>query len=1094
MMNKNNWQPRFHLPLKHLTIAVVLGGALLALLVLVPAVSMAQTGDEAPQKTGTPLPPPDPLDMKINQPINRRALSDIASQSPGDMLGVPKAQAKLRVQLGDHIEVPETEKSANSSKRVNEAQKSKPPAPDSVSPNQRANRQTVDQALSSEGWVLRGGEDFERDFGPNVSGLQCDYDRSLTNAPNWFILDQGEEGFERTWGEDSFAAYSGNYAAWPAAGGNDGLDGSQFLYPNNLNSWMICGPFDFSTAATVLVEYNMWLKTELNYDWLMLGASTDGTNYDLIDFWSGNSEGWLFTPYELESYAGQSEVWLAWVFQSDERNHDDGVWIDNIEIWAYEPPVPDPSGQFIQDGGFENDGEGWLVFTGVPSARKQAQLSPQDAQITTDTAVEGNKSVVLFGDGDLDDFLYQQVDIPDGIEKIDLNFWFGVTTNETEPDVDWVCVSLANEDFSQLIVDLGCMDAVFTTGAWQEVGYALTEEEIEQAIDAETVNLVFELYNRGTVNSGTSLWIDAVQLYGTNNSTAIDTNEVNDDVDLAANIDEATPISCGSTTKAVIGDVLESYDDVDWYKVSNVPTGRLVVDINAESLSPPSELDSVVSLYRKDGTSLTFIDENDDDGATYDSYISYTVQSANETFYILVESYDGYGDSESYYDLFVDCASSSTPPQPESSTAGQADTWTVMLYLNAEDPNFEKTLQKYITDMETVIAGKTDFLTVTVLYDGPKHGDTVRYVLQPSGVYTDGLNRWKLTELNVGDRDTLAGFLEWSMDNYPAENFYAAIDDHGHGVYGISWDLTNNNDELTPPEVYSALKEATNNGQRKIDIIDSEACLMGMAEHAYDVNTWVDYIVFSEQINWELNTYPNYFSSLQASDTPVQLGTHIVNTVHTLANNDGRPHTISLVDTSKMDQVKAAITLLGDALKTPAAGQTEAQRRTAVDGTRNKSQAFAGDNDATNPLWADYIDLWDLADKASTDGLITANLAQTVKDAVEEAVLVEHHANGLVDNKYTWNHDGAHGMSVYFPAGNASSAFQNYTQGRLFNMTSDDDGIQGHWDEFLLWAVTSAGNGTGNGIGGEGRKPMRGARFLFAKKSNTQVYIPLILK
>jgi len=366
--------------------------------------------------------------------------------------------------------------------------------------------------------------------------------------------------------------------------------------------------------------------------------------------------------------------------------------------------------------------------------------------------------------------------------------------------------------------------------------------------------------------------------------------------------------------------------------------------------------------------------------------------------------------------------------------------------------------------------------------------------------YTNGVNKWPLNEQNVGDRDTLASFIAWSMDNYPAENYYLALDDHGHGVYGVSWDETNNNDELTPPEVYSALKDATNNGDRKIDIIDYEACLMGIAEQAYDVSQWVDYVLFSQQISWGLNTYPNYFANLQAVDTPPAVGANIVQIYHTQANNEGRPHTISLINTNDMGAVKAAATALGDALSQN--GVDDPARRNAVTAVRNNSQAFAGDVDATNPAYADYIDLRDLADKALSEGLISVSVAQQVRDAVNNAVEAEAHASGNVDN-FFWDHFAASGLSVYYPAGNASAAFNDYTQGRLFQMT-EDDGVPGHWDEFLVWAVPEGSNGTSGGIGGDDRKGLWGGRFLQQKGADSAtsnivstpptIYLPLVLK
>ncbi len=223
-----------------------------------------------------------------------------------------------------------------------------------------------------------------------------------------------------------------------------------------------------------------------------------------------------------------------------------------------------------------------------------------------------------------------------------------------------------------------------------------------------------------------------------------------------------------------------------------------------------------------------------------------------------------------------------------------------MLYLNAEDSSFANILTKYRTDIESFIGAKRSFLTVTVLYDPPGNTGITRYVVQPNGNYTNGVNRWTLAEANMGDPDTLNNFVSWSMDQFPADNYYLAIDDHGNGAYGISFDATSLNDPLTPPEVYSALKAATQNGARKIDILDYEACLMGLAENAYDVKSLVHYLVASEQISWGIDTYPTYFRDLTSNTSPLTVGQRIVTRYSATASAAGYPHTMALIDTTQL--------------------------------------------------------------------------------------------------------------------------------------------------------------------------------------------------
>ncbi len=1054
----------------------------------------------APSLAGslTPQPPPR-LDPPITTSEPGAAQANVGSRGSSDLEAV-RFRPDITLRRGDALPGIAALKSSGAS--------------DSRSPKRpqgTAGPQAAYQAPDIEGvlgpldWNPELYEDFEGVF---PSG-------------QWALFDFSDDGYTRTWGTTDFAYYAGFKSAWPAAGGADALDPwVTTWYTDNLYSWMEYGPFDFSGMADVFVGFGLYYDTEPNYDWIYFCASTDAVNYN-CDYWSGYSDGWTDQAYWLTSYAGYSQVWLAWVFISDDSISDGfrGPYVDEITVWSYTAdPIPPPepgcdlSGQLAQNCSFETgDLTGWGSLSPLNSAsgledkleqretlpvltRANPQPDSSNANpnrvdrpnvvaVTDATSVEGLYSAYLWQPGIGNDFLFQTLDVPTGTTDIALDFWFAVTTDETNADTDWFCASLSNPAaHNDIWVDLGCVDAVYTTGEWQEVLYTLSAAEVA-ALAGPQVDIVFELYNRGADGSGTAGWLDFIRVYasGGSGSASIDPYEPNDDP-----LTQATTLACGQTISGTIGGALSDYGDVDWFVLSNVPSGQVDLDITADTQVPPSALDSVVGLW--DSNAQTLLASNDDDGLSYDSYVTYTNPITGSTLYVSVESYSGYGGPDSFYDLDVLCAGAGSGPPPAATdlTTAITDTWTIMLYLNAEDRSFEPILKRYIADMQTALVGKTSFMTVAVLYDGPGMSDTVRYLLQPSGNYVDGVNRWPMGELNMGDPDTLARFANWALDQFPTENTYLAIDDHGHGVFGISWDRTNGNDNLTPPEVYSALKDATRNGDRRIDIFDYEACLMGMAENAYDVREWIEYVVFSEQISWGLNTYPVYFSNLTGVSTTLQVGQRIIDRYSAAANAAGYPHTISLIDTGQMAGVKQAVTDLGNALVATA-------NITDVTSARNASQAFAADNDATNPALADYIDLWDLADKTSGLSGVAAAATQ-VKNAVTSAVIAERHASGVIDG-FNWNHAGAHGLSIYYPATNASSAFRDYTAPRLFNMSADESGIDGRWDEFLLWAVGTGGGGTSTGLGGGDRRGLSSTRFLQPKLGGaTFVYLPLVSK
>lgn len=171
-----------------------------------------------------------------------------------------------------------------------------------------------------------------------------------TDFPRWAcqtLRDTSDDGFERYWGKDDTRAVAdpvngapSQWSAWVAQGGADGVDPASNDYPANMDTWMLCGPFDFSTHAKMSVELDTWLAITDTDDNLFVVASTDGNNFTGVR-WNGpwHSD---WTRYHLwfNDFAGQNNVWIGIAFHSDaDDDRAAGVWIDNVGIWRYTPPV-----------------------------------------------------------------------------------------------------------------------------------------------------------------------------------------------------------------------------------------------------------------------------------------------------------------------------------------------------------------------------------------------------------------------------------------------------------------------------------------------------------------------------------------------------------------------------------------------------------------------------------------------------------------------------------------------------------------------------------------------------------------------------------
>ncbi len=842
-------------------------------------------------------------------------------------------------------------------------------------------------------------------------------------------------------------------------------------YPADLYTWLIYGPIDLSNYNAASVEfstlYNLVVSDSISEsDWggFCIGDSNDPQDFhdENCEWWSGDSgDTWEQTHYDANPFAGMSEVYLGWALESNVGSSTKaGLLIDEIHVKA------DPTtGEQAEEIDYDSDG---LLLQNSSFDDGLDHWSYKNLSNTESGSVNVTNGIAQLSDNV---YLYQPFTVNETVSDLTVSFDHTFTTNETIASNDFFCLSITPaDDLSNWLVDLGCWDAtVAPTSArdgkhFHKVDLSLDDTELA-SIQGQSVVLVAEqaqdVQQNGT--GSTSVALDNITLYATTNiigddgrrhaAQSRDPQEPNDD------FDNATTIRCGETLSGVFGDVGGGHDD-DMFKIARVPVGTLVVDVDARTLQPPSKADTYLQLY--DETGLEPIAENDDDGKTIDSRLSYDVTTSDQTYYVLLHSIREPG-PEQFYNLTVRCSDSQGTTETKATTndgTGDQTTrkaWTMMLYLNAEDQTDDWTEWHDETRaaIEGFIAEKQDFLNVVILMDGPNHNDVIRYLVQPDGAYTDNVNRWQMDEINMGDPDTLSGFVTWSMARYPADNYYLAIDDHGHGVIGISADYhdgTNEDAELdymTTSELRSALKEATNNGKRKIDIIDYTACLMGLVENAYDTKDYANYLAFYQSIAWTSSKYSEALADIQATDSVLTVAKRLVE--REPVTDTDTPYTYTLVDTSKMEDLRRKIDSFAVALRSADLAEVEA--------ARNESQAFNGQLEKGNASQdtLGYIDLWDFADNVANRG-IAVNEATALKTAIKSVIVTQKtvaRGQSSYTEEHLWDYSNAHGLSILYPL---------YSYTLLDNYQKDYQmSLDGKWDEFLQVAVQNVGGTTTQG-------------------------------
>lgn len=167
-----------------------------------------------------------------------------------------------------------------------------------------------------------------------VTLLSENFESGFPETNNWRLL--WDPDVRYTWDDDGFKPHSGARSAW-CAGRSDSpqfpdLDPATDDYPNNLNAWMAWGPFNLADAIGAELQFWYWNDSEEGYDFFSVGGSLDNNDYFFQVELSGNSNGWQFMNFNLNSLSGQPQVWIAFKFFSDDTVNAKGVFVDDIVL------------------------------------------------------------------------------------------------------------------------------------------------------------------------------------------------------------------------------------------------------------------------------------------------------------------------------------------------------------------------------------------------------------------------------------------------------------------------------------------------------------------------------------------------------------------------------------------------------------------------------------------------------------------------------------------------------------------------------------------------------------------------------------------
>ena len=188
--------------------------------------------------------------------------------------------------------------------------------------------------------------------------------------------------------------------------------------------------------------------------------------------------------------------------------------------------------------------------------------------------------------------------------------------------------------------------------------------------------------------------------------------------------------------------------------------------------------------------------------------------------------------------------------------------WTYMLYQSFDTGGFEEDQEQMVEAMKSV--GSDEELNIVILSDTnfPEDKTRLLYVMKNSVVDLS----WYEEDSNMGDKDTLVRFVKRVKGDFPAENYALVL----ANPRGMAWQGLCKDDSakssaslfnyqiIDMVELVAALREITNNGRDKIDLMGFCMCITGSLEVAYQISPYVNYMVASEENMQSFRSNPKY--------------------------------------------------------------------------------------------------------------------------------------------------------------------------------------------------------------------------------------------
>ncbi|MDR0294389.1 MAG: hypothetical protein LBH95_09600 [Oscillospiraceae bacterium] len=361
--------------------------------------------------------------------------------------------------------------------------------------------------------------------------------------------------------------------------------------------------------------------------------------------------------------------------------------------------------------------------------------------------------------------------------------------------------------------------------------------------------------------------------------------------------------------------------------------------------------------------------------------------------------------------IFASCArptfAPDRPPRPAATPEerGKEASFTLFWYVNGSDlesggeNNIGGAFTENLREMLSALPSDERF-RVLIFTGGTREWKTEGFSPEQNQVHLvtdEGLTHGPaLPEGSVAESRTLAAFLRYGLETFPAGRYGLIFWDHGSGVpVGFGYD------ELREPRYMdlTALGEGLENGLRggRLAFIGFDTCLMATVETAATCAPYADILIASEELEpfggWSYTELMGALGKNPATDAE-EIGRVIVNAYFASRRNAGETLTLSVTDLRKLGPVIGAVDEMAGGIKR----LLDEEGFFHVSRIRSRVKYYGGPNQSV-----DMIDLVHLAQRLHSE---YPEEAARLAGAVRNCVLI---------NRHTASAPNSNGLSIYFP-------------------------------------------------------------------------------